>query len=325
MKLTYFTALFLFLIAPCAFAQIEPNRTVLTVNGDEVKGDEYYRRMEFLPGVGKRMGAGFTEVSPGLLTIDQIVTDRLTLQLAKEKGVFPSDLELDAEYAERLKENPDLLDLWKQSGRTEAELKNQVRLDLAQFKIATFGITVTDQEVERIYRERSEEFLIPRQYKLSVIVVLNEAAKQSVDDDLKAGKSFTDVARARSEDVSKVTGGQYGTLPEKSLGTVVREALRPTKPNETTPWITTNLNDAPAFVKFRVEDIIPEKKEELTPQLRRRIRKNRMLELGRVKNDIVKEMAALRRKSKIEIKNPELAKAYFKLIEAYLSQPSTGG
>jgi len=156
----------------------------MTVNGEEVKGADYYRRMEFLPGVGKRMGAGFTEVPPGLLTIDQMVTDLLILQLAKEKGVYPSDIEVTAEMADRNRDNPDLLDIWKNSGRTEDELKNTIRIEMAQFKIVTFGITVTDQEIDRIYKERASEFLIPKQYKLSVVVVVSVADKAAVEEDL---------------------------------------------------------------------------------------------------------------------------------------------
>ena len=313
--------------AACVFAtaQVDVNRVVMTVNGEEVKGADYYRRMEFLPGVGKRMGAGFTEVPPGLLTIDQMVTDMLILQLAKEKGVYPSDLEVTSEMADRNRDNPDLLEIWKSSGRTEEELKNTIRIEMAQFKIVTFGITVTDQEIDRIYKERASEFLIPKQYKLSVVVVVSDADKAAVEEDLKAGKPFAEVAKARSQDVSKVSGGQYGTVPETALGTEIRTALSKTKIGETTPWLNTSANDAPAFVKFRVDDVTAEKKEELTPQLRKRIRRNRMLDLGRVKNEIGKEMGAMRRKAKIDIKQPELAKAYQKLIEAYLSQPSTGG
>src|SRR5690349_10770728 len=95
-----------------AHAQVDLNRTVMTIDGAEVKGQEYYRTMEYLNGVGKNVGSGIMEMPPGLLTIDKIITDRLILKLAKKKGVYPSDAELKADVDQKIKENPDMLTEW---------------------------------------------------------------------------------------------------------------------------------------------------------------------------------------------------------------------
>ena len=303
---------------------LDPAKVVLVVNGEEVKAAEYYRKMEFLPGVGRRSGNTIAEMPPGLLALDQIVTEKLILQLAKEKGVLPSDLEVNTEYAERKRDNPDLVTLWLASGRTEADLLDTIRVDLAQFKIQAFGITVTDQEVDRIFTERASEFTTPKQYRLSVIVVLTAADKDAVDADLTAGKVFGDVAKAQSKDYTAANGGQFGMVPSTSVNTPTRDALEKIKVGQNTEWISTTANGQDAFVKFRLEDIVAEKKDAMTPELRKRIRRKRMLELGSVKNDVQKEMAALRRRSKIDIRQTQFATAYKKLIDAYLNQPSSG-
>jgi len=308
-----------------ASAQVDPARTIATINGEEIKGDEYYRRMEFLPGVGKRAGNAFTEMPPGLLALDQLITERLIIQLARDKGVFPSELELNSEIADRMKADPNGLKTWTDSGRTEADWRRAILIDLCQFKIVTFGVTVTDQDVDRIYNTRGEEFTTPKQYKLSVIVVSSTEKQTAVDNDLRANKPFDEIARNHSEDITKASGGQYGTVPETVFAPAVKTALAATRQGQTTAWLPTRAGDQQMFAKFRVDEIIPAKKDPLTPELRKSIRRKRAIELGNVRNNITTEMAAMRRKARVDIKNPEFAEAYKKLIEAYLGQPSTGG
>src|SRR4051794_21708042 len=109
LKKTIFAGLMLALMG-VSMAQnpVDATRVVATVNGVEIKGAEYYRRMEFLPGVGRNLGDGFAEFPPGFLTLEQLITEKLVLQLAKDKGVFPTDVEVKAELDYRKTKNPNL-------------------------------------------------------------------------------------------------------------------------------------------------------------------------------------------------------------------------
>ena len=303
-----------------SFAQVDPQRTVATINGDEIKGNEYYRRMEYLPGVGKPTGRSFSEFPPGFLTLEQLITERLVFQLAKQKGVTPTDLEVDAELKARQVETPDLLATWQASGRSPEELKYQIRYELAQFKIQTFGVTITNQEVDQHYQKNIDQFTLPKRAQLRVIVVQSEADRDAVDLALKSGKKFADVATQYSKDVSRAAGGEYGTVPFAFLNTAVRDAVTTTKIGQTTSWITTNTDGKPTYLKFLLEDVIAEQKMTLDDKLRRNIRRRLLLDKGAVKNDIQKEMIAVRQKAKIDIKQPEFADAYRKFIEAYIKQ-----
>jgi foldase protein PrsA len=312
----------LLFIAP-GFAQVDPARLVAKVNGEEIRGEEYYRRMEFLPGVGKVMGNRLTEFPPGFLTLEQLITERLVMQLAREKGVQPSDLEVQAEIRNRIEEEPQYLENWKAGGRTEDELRSQVRIELAQFKLQTFGITVTDQQVEQQYNQNPQQYTIPRRFTLRVIVVDGEAARKQVDDDLAAGKKFADVARERSIDVSKSVGGEFGTLPITTFQPAMREALQGVPSGQLTKWITSNEPGATRSVRFLVESILPETKIPLTPVLRRQIRREMLVQRGRVRNNVQEEMRKKRAAAKIDITQPEFARAYRAFIDAYLRQSGT--
>ncbi|MER3496954.1 MAG: hypothetical protein C4320_09470 [Armatimonadota bacterium] len=174
----------LLLFSSLANAQVDPAKTVATVNGEEIKGAEYYRRMEYLPGVGKNFSRVFTELPPGLLALDQIITDKIVLLLAREKGVVPSELEVTKEIERRSAADATYAKKWNESGRTADELREVVKLELAQYKLQTFGVTITDQEVTQYYTANPERSTIPKAIKLRVIAVNSKAEQAAVDEHL---------------------------------------------------------------------------------------------------------------------------------------------
>ncbi len=302
------------LLALACLATAQKDDTIVTINGKEIKADEYYKEMEFLPGVGKRIENTIIEFPPGLLALDKIITDRLTLQLAEEKGIKISDAEIQDERTRLIGEDPQVLKVWLEGGRTEEQFLYSLRVGIAKFKIQTFGITVTDQEVKQHYDTYPSRFTSPKRYALRVIVVETEEQKKSVEADLKSGKTFGDVAEARSEDVSKLNKGSMGVLPVTSLGEDLKAALGKLKEGERTEWL-------PAFgleAMFLVEKILPEAKLPLDDKLKRDLRRSLMLDRGRVKNDVNAEMRKIRTKANIKITNPEFAAAYEAYIKRYL-------
>lgn len=189
--------------ATLATAQLDPGRSVIVVNGEEIKANEYYRRMEFLPGVGRNVNGQFVEAPPGILTILRLIDERLLIQLAKDKGVYPSDAEVQAEIKNRSDANPKLFEGLALLGLSRDDYAYQVRLDLVDFKLRTQGITITDQEIEKFYADNPTLFTVPKRYRLRVVAVADEAGKNAVDADLKAGMKFEDVAKKHSIELSK--------------------------------------------------------------------------------------------------------------------------
>jgi foldase protein PrsA len=304
--------------AVAAYGQLEPDRVIAIVNGDEIRGAEYYHRMEFLAGVGHMRGQRFDEFPPGFLTIEQLVGERLALQLAKQQGVLPTDEEIDAEYKARMVDNPQMEAQWKATGQSLDDLRYQIKMDLTQFKIQTNGVTVTDSEVTDFFTKNPDTFMTPKGYKLRVLAVANDAGKSAVDQALAAGPvtsdSFGEVAKKYSVEASKELGGEIGSVAESSLAQPIQTALSTTKIGTSTGWISSGQ----ATYRFFVEDIQPAKKLDLTPSLRRRIRRKLMMDRGAIKNNIVDLMKKMRAEAKVEIKNDVFQDAYNKLIKTYL-------
>ncbi len=310
------TAIGMALCAVAGYAQIDSSRVVFSVNGDEIKGDEYYTHMEFLPNMGRILESGnVISVTPGLLTIVELINQHLVLQLAKQKNLYPTDAEVDALIKQTLVDDPQMVTRWVGGGRTEPELRQAFLMTLSRFKIQTEGITVSDQEVSDFYHKNQIPGLTvdPRTVTLRMISVPDADTQKAVDADLASGQPFADVAKARSNDVTESQGGHLGPLPTDALPKDVVKLLDQTKVGSSTPWIDEQVGDASApktiHVKYLVEAKEAEKPKNFD-DVKETIRRKMLLDRGAVRNDVEKEISALRQSAKIQISNKEYAAAY---------------
>lgn len=308
---------FLVALAAVATAQLDPNRVIVVINGEEIKAAEYYRRMEFLPGVGKQVGGrSFAQAPPGLLTIDQLITERLVFQQAKAKGVYPTDAEVKDEIEFNTKMDSNYVKGWVEHGRTVEELEYATRYNLAQFKLVSQGITFTDAQVKKFYDDNIAIFTVPKMVTLRVIAVGSEALAKEVDADLAAGKSFAEVAKAKSIDVTAALNGEFGKRPYDQLSKVVQKELDKIKIGQATAWIIDDENNM--RIKFELVAAEAAYPKPLDDVLKRRIRRDQMAVLGGVRNDIRKQMTDARREAKIDIKEKEFSDNYKKFMETFV-------
>lgn len=308
--------LFATLVTASAFAQVDPARTVAVINGEEIKGSEFYRRMEYLPGVGRMVDGTFAQFSPGFLTLEQLITERLVLQLAKDKGVFPSEQEIKDELAYIQATDPNTIKGWRDSGQTDEEFYSYLRYNLSQFKLLTRGITITDQEIDQFYKTNEILFTTPKIVTLKVIAVQTAEQAAAVDLDIEAGKKFEDVAKERSLDLSGKSGGDFGDRSWADLSEQARTALSGVKVGGMTAWII----GPTTRVRFKLDAVKPEVKQPLDANLRKRIRRELMLTKGKVKNEttLQNEMLAKRKASQVDIKDKVYADAYKQFIDLFL-------
>lgn len=296
----------LFVWAICAFAsaQSDPTKPVLTVNGESVGGMEYFRRMEFLPGVGKLVGDRFVSSWPGYLAMQQLINERLLLQLAKEKGVYPKPADVTKAVNDRVTANPTMMANLEKVGISKADFERQVTIDLAEFNLITMGVNITDIEVEKFYKDNPSRFTMPRRYKLRMIAVTTEG-KEAVDADLKAGKKFEDVAKTHSKAPSAKDGGAMGEyVPVTAFAEPTKVVLMRTKIGGVSDWIQGETGN---WFKFFVIDAKAEEKVPLDAKLRGDIRTQMMVDRGRVRNNIDKMMMEMRRKAVVVVNQPAIS------------------
>lgn len=300
------------LAASFAAAQSDPLKPIATVNGESISGMDYFRRMEFLPGVGRMIRGNYVSTFPGYLALRQLIDETLMLQLAQEKGVPARQSQIDESMKARLEETPNLIEDLKKVGISREDLLRQIRIELAEFNLMTMGITITDQEVERHYKDNPTLFTIPRRYKLRVIAVPDDR-KGKVDAEFKANKPFAEVAKLLSTDPSASQGGEMQLLPESAFSELVRVALGKTKIGARTEWI----RGETGWFLFHIDDIKPAELRKLDADLKEKVRRSMMVDRGRSRNNVEKMMNEARMKAKVEIVQPGLNE----MIQAWLKSP----
>lgn len=288
-------ALALLSLGTTAFGQDE--KPMIIINGETIMRGNYIKRMEVLPGVGKNFGGKFIEASPGFLTMQTLINEMLTLQLAAEKGVTPTEAQITEEIDARVKENPNFVKAFTMLGFTQAELRYDVKVQLAEFNVLTMGITIADAQVNRYYQDRKADFTVPKRFTLRIIAVNSDALKKTVDSALSSGKKFSEVASEHSIDLStKYDGGLMGDIPEESLGEEVKTLVSGLKEGQATAWVKAPTSE----VKIYLEKILPSKVFPLDDVLKRKIRNKLMADRGGVKNNVPEMMNEMRKKAKVE-------------------------
>jgi foldase protein PrsA len=285
------------LMATACLAQVDPAKTMVIVNGEPIKAENYYQRMEILPNVGRLVSGQFVQATPGFMTLQQMMNEAFIVQLAKKESVYPSDLDLEAELTRRGKDEPAIAEAFNKLGLGQELYRRDTLVQLCQFRLQVKGVNITDFEIEAFYNNEKEgRYTIPERLTMRIIAVDSVEKRAAVDSDLKAGKSFEETAGAHSIDFSKVNGGLMGDVPRRALAPTIATHFVDIAKGETTDWIT--IGDK--HIIYKVDAILPQEVIPLDAALKSQIRRQMMLDKGVVMNKLSEKLAAMRKAASIE-------------------------
>lgn len=219
---------------------VDPNEAAATVNGKVIKLEEVERIIK-QQGQGQEIRLSPLELAQARLQVLQgLIQDEVLYQKAEKEGVVPNDEEVLAEY-NKLKTNSGksadqfLKDL-QAANETEESLREKVKKQLAvkklEDKITGKIEPPKDSEIEAFYNGNKEAFVKKKGVKLAAIVVdpanngegdttTTEADAVRVGNEiiaqLRQGGDFAQIAREKSEDQSRLQGGDLGYVSEEQM------------------------------------------------------------------------------------------------------------
>lgn len=228
-------------------AIIDPNETAATVNGKAIKLEEVER------GVKQQAQGQEDKLSPlelasaRLQVLEGLIQNEVLYQKAEKESAVPTEEQVTAEVNKRKTESKVSAEKFdeqmKQAGMTEASFRDTIKKGLAVQnlidKITGKIEPPKDSEIEAFYNGNKEAFVNKRGVKLAAIVIdptdngEGDTTKNQQDAVIKAnevikqlqqpGADFAAVAREKSEDQSKLQGGDLGYITEDDL----RESFPP--------------------------------------------------------------------------------------------------
>jgi len=162
-------------------------------------------------------------VAAGPKTLNDMVNEELTVDLARNLGVLPTDAQVQARY-DQAAQKPDFAKQLYAAGRTPADYRRQVYVELCQQGFLTRGVTVTDADVRAFYQANTNpkdpqaRYYQPDTVQIEVIVTTNPADHSAALAALASGQSFAAVAQQYSKDPSAANGGVLSPIRKGSLG-----------------------------------------------------------------------------------------------------------
>lgn len=202
-------ALAVALVALAGYVWWSRDRLVASVNGEAIRLGEFQDAMEKLAGRD---------------VLNQLVSEKLILQAARERKINVPEDQVKAELekmAGQFGSRAAYQQALQSYGLTEEDLARDIRTNLTLQALSRQGVTVTDQEIEQYFNAHKDELGDPEQVRAAHILVDSEAEARTIISELKEGKDFAALAKARSKDPgSKDQGGDLGYIKR---GEMVKE------------------------------------------------------------------------------------------------------
>lgn len=233
--------------------------------------------------------------------LQDLISRQALFQMAKDEGVMPTEAEVEEEIGFQKKLNPEFVPQYQTRGMGNPQIRDEIRFNLAQEKLFTKGITVSDDEVQKWIKENPQAFVDPAKTTLSVVLVKDAAQQAKVDKALESGRPFREVAVDNSQmRDAKVNQGRFNSgrpVPIRSLAPVVRDAVSKARPRETTGWVKLPEGMAKFYVESKTDDIELEK----TPERMSNVKRSLAIEKGKLANDLRQRLLKRIRETDIKI------------------------
>lgn len=177
-------------------AAAREKEVVVSVNGVNITRDQFYRRLE--------LAAGET-------VIRNMVGEQMQMQFAQKRGATPTEAEVAAQYA-KVAAQPSV----KQNlarGVSPDEIKQGLRVSLARNALLTHGVSVTEADIRRFYRNNTDKknpqarYYSPETIQVAAIAAANEKEANQALGDLSHGIAFNTVVEHYSRAQNKRNGG----------------------------------------------------------------------------------------------------------------------
>jgi foldase protein PrsA len=179
---------------------------VATVNGQPISRSDLDTRIE-----NSQMG-------PQVL--QQMVQEKLIQQYAKSNNITVTDAQID-EKENQIKANfptGSWDEMLKARGLTEAEVREALREQLIIDQALSKDVNITPAQVKEYFDKNHASFDKPEQVTARHILVQSPALAAQIEADLKAGQSFTDLAKKYSTDPgTKDKGGDLGSFRQGQM------------------------------------------------------------------------------------------------------------
>ncbi len=287
--------------------------TMATVNGETISKDQYISHLERKIQVLVQSQNGPVQVPVAqplnFQALNDLVNEKLLLQMAKQESVLPSDADVNEEMKFQTSKRQDFIISLTSQGLTLTDIKGELMKSLARHNLLSKGVTISDAQVDAFIKDNPKEFEEPALVDLTWIVLKNAADKAKVDADLKTGQTFGIVAKNYT---TAPSGPQYPSREFDKFPARLKGVVEKMAENGTSDW----LQDGATFVKIHVEKKTPASKVQIKEWMRIEIRRKLAEQKGSAAMDLNKKLLNSRKAAAIVITRAGLKERFEQLSKS---------
>ena len=241
----------------------------------------------------------------GLLMLNDLINKRLILQWAAKTKDLPTDAEINEELA-ALEKQPNAQQAIAAHLISEDTLRYDLRVQRARFNIATAALSLTPAELDAYYQKNAARYGTPERWGLGAIRTVKRVNLLKIEESLRAGKPFNEVAKQFSDDpASKDKGGDLGVInaTDPGLPAPLRDAVKKLKTGEVSPPVKVTFPQGSVWYFMRLTSREPA----VTPPLasiRKAVEQQALLERAKGYTEADRKITEFRQSAKIEINLP---------------------
>jgi peptidyl-prolyl cis-trans isomerase SurA len=219
--------------------------------------------------------------------LDQLIRQKLLLQKANEYG-FGANVELEvSSVIENIRKQNNLKDMQEFERALAAQgmslpnfrerIKREIITNGLVREFVGNRITLLSQEIEKYYKDHSQEYATPEEVTLSEILIPwdnkpaeAEAKAKEIHKQLSGGEAFATLASQYSKGPTASKGGAIGSYITAKLNPQIAGAIASVKEGDVTPVMTSK----DSYVVYRVDTRKPatvRPLEEVRDEIRNRL------------------------------------------------------
>lgn len=307
-------------------------KAVATINGEPVTYEDFYYSLSMKPTVRVMTNQGPIEARVAerldFQALQESILRRITLQLAADEGVKPTDEDVRKEIDFRKNLNAGYITQMQNNGYDLVHIKQLVMLELARERLLTKGITVTKAEAEKFVKDNPSKFKEPATIDMRWILLprqetkaLEIQKKAQIKKDLVSGRGFAEVAN--TESAYRANNNMYPIRIEAQLPKEIKAAATKLNIGQHTDWILT----PDGWAIFEVAGKAKEKDVTMNDTKIEGVRRSLALTQGQKTNDLAERIIKKLKASKgnIKVEDKALKDLWKKSFDDFLKSQKEAG
>lgn len=152
----------------------------------------------------------------GAEVLDTLINNKIIALEAEKEGITVLDNAIQAEYDELVESyggKAALQEALDANGLTVESVKDNIRMYQLTKDVMAKSIDISDEELQQYFEEHKDDYGQQEQVAASHIFLEDEATAKEVEEKLKAGEDFAELAKAYSVDTdTREDGGDLGYI-----------------------------------------------------------------------------------------------------------------